>query len=1013
MNESSKAATRPLPFPQSRTHSHSHAPSHSLGSTELKLLNNTSAKTAKGKHREEENWHFGWWDYVPLLEARKPPVQWTSSSLIITAHSTEPRVICLHFPSNKQFTLPSPPSLAASPASYEPPTLIAGSARDDWIFAYFPGVDVDGVGCLWNRSRMVDDWAVKEWRTYARGDAAVAARWLNVDREWVTADAGPPVRLPTLGPFIPLSNPVLLVVTESHSCNMYYTHPPSEQVKMLSASLSRRSSSREGQERIPGERVDGPRGLGRCTQAAIGFGYDESSILIATYSSFVPSVESDSFTANTSELAMSLAMGPAPLSEPVIISEWETWRDENIIEVCEIGISIQGLLLSLSTTPLPSIRNFPPPNRHLTDLTFVPSLPSLHQGPLFPSTPTQTHRHVTPQSSPATVHTHVTQSPGRPIHRTPVKGTPPKANLEKMKGRLQGAMYLLCTTLDLGHYASNPKSEVTLYTFWRNQADLVVQTWYYKRTSHLAVPSGIIMHLSPSQPTNSAQNTGVLLGVLRTDGRILKRKEGQLVATGRLQMLRLPDLQTDDSWEPTSIVCPVGPRGVDLPFSLAVSPNRTLVCAVSPSSLTGFGEPTCIHPHPTKTMHAAQDFGAQKTKKHLASSLEVAVQKRVMPSDIVHFLAMQCSPIAIIEGVLAAVLLNFDTNGNGLTTMWTNEVIGAAVEMYRTKSRSARTESEKNDLTSRYQVGHEICSLSACNTVWEDTFDSRGYDLDAVWYLTSLCSYFSEFLEKLLKECVEFSSDEAMALNLKAERGDVTASLISPIAVGNNAEDPFAAAHGRSSGKEAPTFDLSCSLTHLIHPYALDNVYFFLQHVRRFRAFLGSHAKAEEHYKMAREVLVDTIDSSGIALDALDKVIIEIRDEVKANADRTPDLARRCLVSLKPPVQYAALLQKIVSKITQVQVVDKSRLFVKPDDLVDGMLGLSLSAPDKMPDRDVISKGFLPGLKPPMNCIRCGGKSEISTKVNNMPGHASIRWMIWEMSWQTHCICGGLWLSKQ
>ena len=57
-------------------------------------------------------------------------------------------------------------------------------------------------------------------------------------------------------------------------CNVYYVHPQSNAIKVLSASLARRSVSRDGENRFPGERVDGPRGLGRCTHAAIGFGYD-------------------------------------------------------------------------------------------------------------------------------------------------------------------------------------------------------------------------------------------------------------------------------------------------------------------------------------------------------------------------------------------------------------------------------------------------------------------------------------------------------------------------------------------------------------------------------------------------------------------------------------------------------------------------------------------------------------------------------------------------------------------
>ena len=110
-------------------------------------------------------------------------MQWTSSSTILSAHPTDPQVVCLHFPSNQQFSIPSPPKVTSSPTSYEPPTTIISSARDNWIFAYFPGVDCDGVGCVWRKGPQIDNWVVKEWWTFPRGAGVVSARWLQSDRE--------------------------------------------------------------------------------------------------------------------------------------------------------------------------------------------------------------------------------------------------------------------------------------------------------------------------------------------------------------------------------------------------------------------------------------------------------------------------------------------------------------------------------------------------------------------------------------------------------------------------------------------------------------------------------------------------------------------------------------------------------------------------------------------------------------------------------------------------------------
>ena len=85
---------------------------------------------------------------------------------------------------------------------------------------------------------------------------------------------GTPVRLPLLGPFIPFQDPVLFVVTETRRLTACYAHPQTSQIQMLNMSLARKSNENSGQSRPLGERADGPSGLGRCTHAAIGFGYD-------------------------------------------------------------------------------------------------------------------------------------------------------------------------------------------------------------------------------------------------------------------------------------------------------------------------------------------------------------------------------------------------------------------------------------------------------------------------------------------------------------------------------------------------------------------------------------------------------------------------------------------------------------------------------------------------------------------------------------------------------------------
>lgn len=47
---------------------------------------------------------------------------------------------------------------------------------------------------------------------------------------------------------------------------------------------------------------------------------------------------------NSVDLTMPLNMPPA-VPEPAVSSDWEAWRDENTIEVCEISVSTAGSAL--------------------------------------------------------------------------------------------------------------------------------------------------------------------------------------------------------------------------------------------------------------------------------------------------------------------------------------------------------------------------------------------------------------------------------------------------------------------------------------------------------------------------------------------------------------------------------------------------------------------------------------------------------------------------------------------
>lgn len=102
-----------------------------------------------------------------------------------------------------------------------------------------------------------------------------------------------------------------------------------------------------------------------------------------------------------------------------------------------------------------------------------------------------------------------------------------------------------------------------------------------------------------------------------------------------------------------------------------------------------------------------------------------------------------------------------------------------------------------------------------------------------------------------------------------------------------------------------------------------------------------------------------------------------------------------------------------MGKILDSQIIDKARLFIKSDEFIDGALGFNTNLRSKKTVRDVVSKCFIPGMKPPVICSRCRGKSEVTAGVlPSAPGSQSVRWITWERQWYSHCICGGLWMSE-
>ena len=195
------------------------------------------------------------------------------------------------------------------------------------------------------------------------------------------------------------------------------------------------------------------------------------------------------------------------------------------------------------------------------------------------------------------------------------------------------------------------------------------------------------------------------------------------------------------------------------------------------------------------------------------------------------------------------------------------------------------------------------------------------------------------------------------------------------------------------------------------------------QHVSHFKAHIARLSAKGENAQIARDVLLDSIDCSGIHLEQMVQLLQELvktpsqilrkhlcfRSAPPCNSIfPSEDNLRRCLTICAPIPSVTPQLKQLVERIVNSKVIDRPKLFIKASDLVDGVSQMSLSEQIKVKDTDVVTKGLLLHRGQEMCCVRCGGKSELGGD-GKVAGHVSIRWRAWERMWATRCVCGGAW----
>ncbi|KAF8212153.1 hypothetical protein K438DRAFT_1806059 [Mycena galopus ATCC 62051] len=873
---------------------------------------------SKGKAKEE--WSSGWWEYHALLDQTQRPIAWSSTSTIFSAHPTQPLVVARHFSSSKQFVLQSPTPILSSPSSYEPPTVISVSSGGEWLFAYFPSGEIDGVACLWQRSAPLDVWGVKEWWSLNRGAGIVAASWLGGPREWTVDDAGLPARLPPRGPRTPVSNPTLILVAETRWVTICYLRQYVPSLRMISCPLFEPASSGEGQPN-PLEQVSNrPGSVKICTRAAIGLAYNEPSIMVATRSRVLPSCARDS-SLNSMNLNLPLAL-EMPSLEPEVAIEWETWGEDSCIELCEVRLDWEGM--AISTVPLPALHGF---EQSLANLMFIPIPPN------------------------------------------------PSSVMESSLDNL----YLAASYLDFGDYTSTPKSELILHALSHVSETVPnpasdIRTWTCRRAATRSFTNSVLTFMASNTCGQTSSTFGLFAGILNSSGPLPREKTRvKEITIGVTKVLKLPDLTDHERWEPGHIMSPIDSAGRDLPLNAVLSLNNSMLLCNSLSSAGASRITFQMLPKPKLVRNTLSSD--MQPMPPVSLNFATGLLSGTSTTDLSHLLALPSVTLDEVGESLFHALILVENGQDRGTLTW--RALGLVLETYRTRALKFDSGAEREILDARWQTALDMCSLASCNTAFEDCRDGEEFDLNAVWQLVGLSTWIVGFIEKLLKECV-LSSD----LTDSSQDDDGLFESSSPVF-------------------QTPA---SSVLLHLAHPYALRNLHAAVSSVARFKNNIGSLSASEENSHIAKNVLVDLIDCSGVDFKGLEPVLADLLTEAKKFG---VEEMRRSLALCEPTATMGPHIRNAINRVTDAAIVNKPRLFIKPFELMDGVPLIFDARKDKA--KDVILKGPLGGRAQSVICLRCGGKSEVGGGMNTTV-HASLSWRAWEKLWVKHCICAGSWV---
>ncbi|PPR03634.1 hypothetical protein CVT24_007750 [Panaeolus cyanescens] len=639
------------------------------------------------------------------------PIQWSTSSVIYTAHPTSPLVVGHHFSSSKQFILPSSSNIIASPNLFDPPSVISVCQTDDWLFAYFPRKDGgEGIGCIWDRGPQIDSWNVKECWYFEKAAGAVTAIWLDQPRQWALSSMNTLSRLPPTGPNFFISRPVLVLITQDMQIHIHLFRNYESTIRSVKRSL------------FSQEHSDHRQSTRQCISASISAGYNEvSSIVVATHCRRMPPLSTKIIPpAPLNFMDQSI---PIPVNAQVDIPDqrpidWESWGEEATIDVVDIIFRLDNSLMMVAhTTSTIECRN-----NQITDIRFV-------------SLPPQ------PQSSGK-----------RELNQSP--------SIRRAGNNELGKMFLAVTSLDFHEYSTPPTSEVTLYPLnpVNPKADfpnIVFHSVMIPQATSRVFDSGVVAHLE-SYPYITQSSTGLLNAyIINTGPSPVKTSERNKTNTiGSIRVLNVPDLTDNADWQSVPVKCNPELTGRTLPLFGCISPNNRLICILSSSS--GVSQPSLSRlPVPIAIDHS------DLWKSYIAAQLTKAGISNISVCDLAHTLTDPRVSVNDVSDILLESLRLGQKTGVSYNPIY--DLLGICVEVYRRqRTKHSKDESDKSMYKQKSEVAHDIFSILTCWSAFQQCLDGEAYDLDAVWHLIATSTWIVNYTEKLMTTCVlsfEFVGD--------------------------------------------------------------------------------------------------------------------------------------------------------------------------------------------------------------------------------------------------------------